>query len=94
MLRLAVQVRYRLGEWVDDEQSAAVLRRPGTAWLAFVAGLALVMVLQRPENLTDRQGGEAARARVDWQVRRACWITGLDDMGRAGSGPAGVAGPG
>ncbi len=74
---LAVQVRDRLGQWLDDEQFAAafgVRGRPG--WPP--SRLALVTVLQRAENLTDRQAAEAARTRVDWQ-----YLLGLplDDPG-------------
>ena len=53
---LAVQVRDRLGQWLEDEQFAAVFGirgRPG--WSP--SRLALVTVLQRVEDLTDRHGG-------------------------------------
>ena len=55
---LAVQVRDRLGQWLDDEPFAAAFGVRGgsgrSPWL-----LALVTVLQRAENLTDRQAAEA-----------------------------------
>jgi transposase len=74
---LAVQVRDRLGQWLADEDFAAafgVRGRPG--WPP--SRLALVTVLQRAENLTDRQAAEAVRTRIDWQ-----YLLGLplDDPG-------------
>src|SRR6266702_7690883 len=63
---LAVQVRDRLGQWLGDEDFAAafgIRGRPG--WSP--SRLALVTVMQRAENLTDRQAAEAARTRIDWQ---------------------------
>jgi transposase len=74
---LAVLMRDRLGQWLEDEQFAAafgVRGRPG--WSP--SRLALVTVLQRVENLTDRQAAEAARTRIDWQ-----YLLGLpwDDPG-------------
>ena len=74
---LAVAVRDRLGEWLRDEgfASAFGLRgRPG--WSP--SRLALVTVLQRAENLTDRMAAEAVRTRLDWK-----YLLGLplDDPG-------------
>jgi transposase len=74
---LAVLIRDRLGEWLVDEEFAAafgVRGRPG--WSP--SRLALVTVLQRAENLTDRQAAEAVRTRIDWQ-----YLLGLpvDDPG-------------
>jgi transposase len=74
---LAVQIRDRLGEWLHDADFAAafgVRGRPG--WSP--SRLALVTILQRAENLTDRQAAEAARTRLDWQ-----YLLGLplDDPG-------------
>jgi transposase len=74
---LAVQVRDRLGQWMEDEQFAAafgIRGKPG--WSP--SRLALVTVLQREENLTDRQAAEAVRTRIDWQ-----YLLGLllDDPG-------------
>jgi transposase len=69
---LAVQIRDRLGEWLHDEQFAAAFGtrgRPG--WSP--SRLALVTVLQRAENLTDRPAAEAVRMRLDWQ-----YLLGLD----------------
>jgi transposase len=74
---LAVQVRDRLGQWLADEDFAQVFGirgRPG--WSP--SRLALVTVLQRAEDLTDRQAAEAVRTRIDWQ-----YLLGLplDDPG-------------
>jgi transposase len=74
---LAVLIRDRLGEWLHDEDFAAafgIRGRPG--WSP--SRLALVTVLQRAENLPDRQAAEAARTRIDWQ-----YLLGLpiDDPG-------------
>jgi hypothetical protein len=63
---LAVQVRDRLGQWLQDEDIAdafGVRDRPG--WSP--SRLALVTVLQRAEKLTDRQAADAVRTRIDWQ---------------------------
>ena len=70
-------IRDQLGEWLEDERFAAafgIRGRPG--WSP--SRLALVTVLQRAENLTDRLAAEAARTRIDWQ-----YLLGLplDDPG-------------
>jgi len=74
---LAVQIRDRLGQWLDDEAFAAAFGdrgRPG--WSP--SRLALVTVLQRAENLPGRAAAEAVRTRIDWQ-----YLLGLplDDPG-------------
>ena len=74
---LAVLIRDRLGEWLADEEFAAafgIRGKPG--WSP--SRLALVTVLQRAENLTDRQAAEAVRTRIDWK-----YLLGLalDDPG-------------
>jgi transposase len=74
---LAVAVRDRLGEWLHDGDFAAafgIRGRPG--WSP--SRLALVTVLQREENLTDRMAAEQVRARLDWK-----YLLGLalDDPG-------------
>jgi transposase len=74
---LAVAVRDRLGEWLHDEPFASAFGtrgRPG--WSP--SRLALVTVLQRAEDLTDRMAAEAVRARLDWK-----YLLGLplDDPG-------------
>jgi transposase len=74
---LAVDIRDRLGEWLHDEDFAAafgIRGRPG--WSP--SRLALVTVLQRAENLTDRMAAGQVRARLDWK-----YLLGLalDDPG-------------
>ena len=74
---LAVLIRDRLGEWLGDEEFAAafgIRGRPG--WSP--SRLALVTVLQRAENLPDRQAADAVRTRIDWK-----YLLGLalDDPG-------------
>ena len=74
---LAVLIRDRLGEWLRDEVFAAAFGdrgRPG--WSP--SRLALVTVLQRAENLTDRLAADAVRLRLDWK-----YLLGLpvDDPG-------------
>ena len=63
---LPVLIRERLGRWLADEQFAAafgIRGKPG--WSP--SRLALVTVLQRAENLTDRGAAGAVRARIDWK---------------------------
>jgi hypothetical protein len=63
---LTVLIRDRLGEWLRDEDFAAAFGdrgRPG--WSP--SRLALVTVLQRAENLTDRLAADAVRVRLDWK---------------------------
>ncbi len=74
---LAVSVRDRLGEWLRDAVFAGAFGtrgRPG--WSP--SRLALVTVLQRAENLTDRMAAEQVRTRLDWK-----YLLGLalDDPG-------------
>src|SRR5712691_5456462 len=74
---LAVQIRDRLGQWLDDEAFAAAFGTRGKpGWSP--SRLALVTVLQRAEHLTDRQAADAVRGRIDWQ-----YLLGLplDDPG-------------
>jgi transposase len=60
----------------DEDFAAAFGIRGRPGWSP--SRLALVMVLQRAENLTDRQAAEAVRTRIDWQ-----YLLGLrvDDPG-------------
>ena len=51
--------------WRDEEFAAAFGIRGRPGWSP--SRLALVTVLQRAENLTDRQAAEAVRTRIDWQ---------------------------
>jgi len=73
---LAVLIRDQLGQWLGDEDFAAAFGARGKpGWSP--SRLALVTVLQRAENLTDRQA-ESVRTRIDWQ-----YLLGLpfDDPG-------------
>jgi transposase len=74
---LAVLIRERLGQWLADEDFAAAFGARGKpGWSP--SRLALVTVLQRTENLTDRLAAEAVRTRIDWK-----YLLGLalDDPG-------------
>ena len=74
---LTVQIRDRLGEWLEDEEFAAAFGIRGKAgWSP--SRLALVTILQRAENLTGRLAADAVRARIDWK-----YLLGLalDDPG-------------
>lgn len=63
---LAIRVRDELGVLFRDEDFAAVFPARGKpAWSP--GRLALVVVLQFAEGLTDRQAAEAVRARIDWK---------------------------
>ena len=74
---LAVVIRERLGEWLRDEDFAAASGIGGKPGLS-PSRLALVTILQRAENLTDRGAADAVRARIDWK-----YLLGLalDDPG-------------
>ena len=76
---VAVEIRDRLGQWLEDEEFAAafgIRGKPG--WSP--SRLALVTVLQRAEKLTDRLATDAVRARLDWK-----YLLGLS-LGDPGSG--------
>jgi hypothetical protein len=63
---LAVLIRDRLGQWLDDEAFATAFGTRGKpGWSP--SRLALVTVLQRAEKLTDRQAADAVRMRLDWK---------------------------
>jgi transposase len=63
---LAVLIRDRLGQWLDDEAFAAAFGTRGKpGWSP--SRLALVTVLQRADKLTDRQAADAVRMRLDWK---------------------------
>jgi transposase len=74
---LAMRVRDALGSLFTDEQFAELFAARGRpAWSP--ARLALVLVLQFVEGLTDRQAADAVRARLDWKYALAL---DLDDPG-------------
>jgi len=63
---LAMRARDALGPLFTDEQFAELFAARGRpAWSP--ARLALVLVLQFVEGLTDRQAADAVRARLDWK---------------------------
>jgi transposase len=63
---LAIRVRDELGALFHDEEFADLFPARGKpAWSP--GRLALVVVLQFVEGLTDRQAAEAVRARIDWK---------------------------
>ncbi|MBT2524961.1 transposase, partial [Streptomyces sp. ISL-99] len=63
---LAIRVRDELGSLFSDEQFAGLFPVRGKpAWSP--GRLAMVLVLQFVEGLTDRQAAEAVRARIDWK---------------------------
>jgi transposase len=69
---LAMRVRDALGPLFSDEQFAELFAARGRpAWSP--ARLALVLVLQFVEGLTDRQAADAVRGRLDWK-----YALGLD----------------
>jgi transposase len=74
---LAMRARDALGPLFTDEQFAALFAARGRpAWSP--ARLALVLVLQFVEGLTDRQAADAVRARLDWKYALGL---ALDDPG-------------
>jgi transposase len=63
---LAMRARDELGALCTDEQFAELFAARGRpAWSP--ARLALVLVLQFVEGLTDRQAADAVRGRLDWK---------------------------
>ncbi|MET8406478.1 IS1182 family transposase [Streptomyces sp900116325] len=69
---LAVRVRDRFGElFADDQFAVAFGQRGKPGWSP--GRLALVTVLQKAENLTDRQAAEAVRTSLTWK-----YALGLD----------------
>ncbi|MBL1121111.1 IS1182 family transposase [Streptomyces sp. 110] len=67
---LAIRVRDELGVLFTDEQFGGLFGVRGKpAWSP--GRLALVLVLQFVEGLTDRQAAEAVRARIDWKYALA-----------------------
>ncbi|MFF1361030.1 IS1182 family transposase [Streptomyces sp. NPDC058297] len=63
---LAIRLRDELGQLFSDEQFAGLFPVRGRpAWSP--GRLAMVLVLQFVESLTDRQAAEAVRARIDWK---------------------------
>ena len=87
---LAMRARDALGPLFTDEPFAASVRGPGPAG-GRPARLALVLVLQFAEDLTDRQAADAVRARLDWKYALGLELTdpGFDfSRAHASSAPA------
>ncbi|MFE4825641.1 IS1182 family transposase [Streptomyces sp. NPDC056672] len=71
---LAIRVRDELGVMFQDEDFAGLFPVRGkNAWSP--GRLAVVLVLQFVENLTDRQAAEAVRARIDWKYALGLELT-------------------
>ncbi|MEU9357286.1 IS1182 family transposase [Streptomyces sp. NPDC048301] len=71
---LAIRVRDELGVMFQDGDFAALFGVRGRpAWSP--GRLALVLVLQFVEGLTDRQAAEAVRARIDWKYALGLELT-------------------
>jgi len=76
----AMRARDALGPLFTDEQFAELFAARGRpAWSP--ARLALVLVLQFVEGLTDRQAADAVRARLDWKyaldrMEAGAWLVG------------------
>src|SRR3954462_1337550 len=70
---LAIRIRDTLGELCSPARSSPACSSPsctpaGVAQRSPRARLALVLVLQFVEGLTDRQAADAVRARLDWKL--------------------------
>jgi len=63
---LCMQMRDTLGPLYEDGQFAALFSQTGQPAEA-PARLALVLVLQFAEGLSDRQAADAVRGRIDWK---------------------------
>ena len=71
---LAMRVRDALGALFTDEQFAELFAARGRpAWSP--ARLALVLVLQFVEGLSDRQAADAVRGRLDWKYALGLELT-------------------
>lgn len=71
---LAIRVRNEVGVLFQDEDFADLFPVRGkNAWSP--GRLAVVLVLQFVENLTDRQAAEAVRARIDWKYSLGLELT-------------------
>ena len=71
---LCMQMRDTLGPLYEDSQFAALFSSTGQPAEA-PARLALVLVLQFAEGLSDRQAADAVRGRIDWKYALALELT-------------------
>jgi len=69
-----MQMRDTLGPLYEDKQFAALFSSTGRPAEA-PARLALVLVLQFAEGLSDRQAADAVRGRIDWKYALALELT-------------------
>ena len=71
---MCMQMRDTLGPLYDDDQFAALFSSTGQPAQA-PARLALILVLQFAEGLSDRQAADAVRGRIDWKYALALELT-------------------
>jgi transposase len=71
---LCLQIRDTLGPLYADAQFAALFSPTGQPAEA-PARLALVLILQFAENLSDRQAADAVRGRIDWKYALGLELT-------------------
>ncbi len=71
---LCLQIRDRLGPLYEDAQFVALFSHTGQPAEA-PARLALVLILQFAEGVSDRQAAEAVRGRIDWTYALALDLT-------------------
>ena len=71
---MGMQMRDTLGPLSEDGQFAALFSQTGQP-AAAPARLALVLVLQCAEGLSDRQAADAVRGRIDWKYALALELT-------------------
>ena len=71
---MCMQIRDTLGLLYEDDQFAALFSSTGQPAEA-PARLALVLVLQFAEGLSDRQAADAVRGRIDWKYALALELT-------------------
>jgi transposase len=71
---LCLQIRDTLGPIYADAQFASLFSPTGQPAEA-PARLALVLILQFAENMSDRQAADAVRGRIDWKYALALELT-------------------
>jgi transposase len=71
---LAIRIRDALGELFEDAQFAGLFATRGRPAVS-PARLALVLVLQFVEGLSDRQAADAVRGRIDWKYALGLELT-------------------
>jgi transposase len=71
---LAIRIRDALGELFEDAQFTGLFATRGRPAVS-PARLALVLVLQFVEGLSDRQAADAVRGRIDWKYALGLELT-------------------